>query len=228
MATSQNINKTNAQTAQDATVDLLIIGAGTGMAAALAAHEQGLQTLVIEKTSFVGGSTARSGGAFWVPANKTLLASGSTDTLQKAETYLNAVVGNDAPKARWKSFLDHGSDAVDMLLRTTPMKFFWAKGYADYHPEKPGGDPVGRSCECKPFDLNVLGKERARMRPGVMEAPVPMPVTGADYKWMNLLMRKPLIVFPKILKRLAEGVGGKIIGRNYVAGGQAIAGGMFA
>src|SRR5699024_929114 len=53
----------------DTTVDLVIIGAGAGMAAALAADELGLSTLIIEKTEYVGGSMALSGGAFWIPDN---------------------------------------------------------------------------------------------------------------------------------------------------------------
>jgi succinate dehydrogenase/fumarate reductase flavoprotein subunit len=48
---------------RDTTVDLLVIGAGTGMTAALAAKECGLSVLIVEKSSYVGGSTARSGGA---------------------------------------------------------------------------------------------------------------------------------------------------------------------
>ncbi|RAU90952.1 3-ketosteroid-delta-1-dehydrogenase, partial [Mycobacterium colombiense] len=46
----------------DTCVDLLVVGSGTGMAAALAAHESGLSVLIVEKSSYVGGSTARSGG----------------------------------------------------------------------------------------------------------------------------------------------------------------------
>ena len=52
----------------DTCVDLLVVGSGTGMAAALAAHELGLSVLIVEKSSHVGGSTARSGGALWLPA----------------------------------------------------------------------------------------------------------------------------------------------------------------
>ena len=47
--------------AKDIVVDLLVIGSGTGMAAALTANELGLSTLIVEKTQYVGGSTARSG-----------------------------------------------------------------------------------------------------------------------------------------------------------------------
>ncbi|WP_416061667.1 3-ketosteroid-delta-1-dehydrogenase [Rhodococcus indonesiensis] len=214
--------------AHDTTVDLLVIGSGTGMAAALTAHELGLSTLIVEKTEYVGGSTARSGGAFWVPANPVLRKSGSGDTLDRAGTYIRSVVGESAPAERGAAFLDHGSATVEMLQRTTPMRLFWAKGYSDYHPELPGGSAVGRTCECRPFDVSVLGPERERLRPGLMKAGLPMPVTGADYKWMNLMARKPSKAFPRIFRRLAQGVAGLALKREYVAGGQALAAGLFA
>ena len=224
----RNLNKGSGILENNTTVDLLIVGSGTGISAALAAHEKGLHTLIIEKTAYVGGSTALSGGAFWIPGNPVLKAEGSTDTVEKGKTYLEAIVKDDAPSERWQNFLDHGSDAVKMLQRTTPMKFFWSKGYADYHPEKPGGDALGRTCECVPFDLNILGDDLAKFRPGLMEAPIPMPVTGYDYKWLNLMLRKPLKAFPIILKRVFQGVGGKILGKSYAAGGQALAAGLYA
>lgn len=214
--------------ARDLTVDLLVVGSGTGMSAALAGHELGLSVLVVEKTDLVGGSTARSGGAFWIPANPVLKASGSPDTPEQGRAYLKALIGDSVPAARWETFVEHGPQTVTMLERTTPMRFFWAKGYSDYHPENPGGYAIGRTCECLPFDASVLGDERGRLRGGVLEAPVPMPVTGADYKWMNLMARVPLTAMPKIIKRAAQGIGGKVIGREYMAGGQAIAAGMFA
>lgn len=214
--------------AQDTTVDLLIVGSGTGLSAALAGHEKGLKSLVVEKADFVGGSTALSGGAFWIPANPILKAAGSDDTLEKAEQYLKAIVKDDSPPARWRALLNNGSATVEMLLRTTPMKFFWAKGYSDYHPEMPGGDALGRTCECLPFDLKILGEDFSRFSPGLMAAPMPMPVTGYDYKWMNLMLRKPLKAFPIIFKRLFQGVGGLIIGKKFAAGGQALAAGLFA
>ncbi|QDB78279.1 3-ketosteroid-delta-1-dehydrogenase [Georgenia wutianyii] len=214
--------------AQDTTVDVLVVGSGTGMAAALSARDQDMSVLVVEKTEYVGGSTARSGGAFWIPGNDTLRSEGSPATPEMDRDYVAAVVGDTSSRTRWQAFLDHGPDAVAMLARTTPMEFFWARGYSDYHPEKPGGSALGRSCECHPFDASVLGDERGRLRPGVVEAPVPMPVTGADYKWMNLMTRTPLRSLPRIVKRVVQGLGGKLIGREYTAGGQALAAGMFA
>ncbi|RRR43169.1 3-ketosteroid-delta-1-dehydrogenase [Mycolicibacter terrae] len=210
------------------TVDLLVVGSGTGMAAALAAHELGLSALIVEKTGYVGGSTARSGGAFWMPANPILVEAGSNDTPSAARAYLDAVVGDAAPHDRAHAYLDHGAATVEMLRRTTPMKFQWAKGYSDYHPERPGGSALGRTCECRPFNTAMLGPELSRLRPGVMKSSFPMPVTGADYRWLNLMARTPLKALPRIMLRAFQGIGGLFLGRRYAAGGQALAAGMYA
>ncbi|ABH00084.1 3-ketosteroid delta(1)-dehydrogenase (plasmid) [Rhodococcus jostii RHA1] len=210
-------------------VDLLVIGSGTGLAAALTASEEGLSTLVVEKSPYVGGSTARSGGAFWVPGNPLLAAKQPDDDRATASTYVRSVVGDTAPAERGEAFLDNGSATIEMLSRTTPMRFMWAEGYSDYHPEVPGGSAVGRTCECKPFDVAQLGAHRSRLRPGLLEAAgLPMPVTGADYKWLNLITSVPRKALWRAGKALAKGVGGLALRREYVAGGQALAAGLFA
>jgi succinate dehydrogenase/fumarate reductase flavoprotein subunit len=212
----------------DTTVDLLVIGSGTGMAAALAAHERGLSVLIVEKSGKVGGSTARSGGALWLPASPVMRAGGADDTLQRAKTYLHSVVGDSAPRQRGEGFLANVDATVDMLRRTTPMRLFWARDYSDYHPEAPGGSAAGRTCECRPLNTSILGEYRSRLRPGVLEVSLPMPTTGADYRWMNLVTRVPRKGVPTILKRFAQGVGGLLLGRRYAAGGQALTAGLFA
>jgi len=210
------------------TVDLVVVGSGTGMAAALAAHEAGLSALIVEKTGLVGGSTARSGGAFWIPASKLLAEEGMSDSKERAEAYVRAAVDGSSPEPRWQSFLRHGDEAIALLQRRTPLKFIWTRGYSDYHPDLPGGAAIGRTCEAKPFDANVLGSDRGMLRPSDLTPPLPMPTTSADYKWMNLVARVPAKGIPVILKRLALGVGGRLIGRDYVTAGQALAAGMYA
>ena len=66
----------------DITVDLLVVGSGTGVAAALTAHESGLTALIVEKSEYVGGSTARSGGALWLPASPILEEKRAGDSLR--------------------------------------------------------------------------------------------------------------------------------------------------
>jgi succinate dehydrogenase/fumarate reductase flavoprotein subunit len=211
----------------DTTVDLLVVGSGTGMAAALAAAERGLTVLIVEKSAYVGGSTARSGGALWLPASPILEENRAGDTMPRADTYLASVVGDTAPRQRSVAFLAHLGATVEMLRRTTPLRFMWAREYSDYHPEQPGGTAAGRTCECRPFDTSLLGQYRSRLRPGVMKASIPMPTTGADYRWMNLMARVPRKGLPLIAKRLVQGVGGLLLSRHYVAGGQALAAGLF-
>ncbi|MGQ8869671.1 3-ketosteroid-delta-1-dehydrogenase [Myroides sp. TSA_177.3] len=223
----KNTKATTGKLIEQQTIDLLVVGSGTGLAAALAAHENELSTLVIEKTPYVGGSTALSGGAFWIPGNQVLQVDGSKDDIKAGQQYLEALLTKQYPKERWEAFLNKGNATIAMLYRQTALHFFWAKGYSDYHPEVAGGSASGRTCESRPFDLNRLGKEKERFRLGKMEAPLPMPVTGYDYKWINLMLKKPWKAFPIILKRLVQGVGGLLLGKKYVAGGQAIAAGMF-
>lgn len=215
-------------TVEDGSVDLLVVGSGTGMAAALTAHEQGLKVLIVEKSDCVGGSTARSGGALWLPASRVIDEHGGGDTGQRAQAYLDAVVAGTAPTQRSAAFLANVDATVELLLRTTPMRLFWARDYSDYHPESPGGSAAGRTCECRPLDTAVLGEYRSRLRPGVMEVKIPMPTTGADYRWLNLIARVPRKGLPLTVKRLGQGVGGLLLGRRYAAGGQALAAALFA
>lgn len=215
-------------TVADTEVDLLVIGSGCGLAAALAAHERGLSVLVVEKSAYVGGSTARSGGALWLPASPVITEGGGFDTTDRAQTYLDSVVADSAPRERSTAYVKNLPAAVAMLRRTTPMKLFWAKEYSDYHPEAPGGSAAGRTCECRPLDTAILGDYLPDLRPGIMEASIPMPTTGADYRWMNLVSRVPRKGLPTIAKRLAQGLGGLALGRRYAAGGQALAAGLFA
>src|SRR5690348_9367083 len=104
-----------AQPVRDCTVDLLVVGSGTGMAAALAARDAGMSVLIIEKSTHVGGSTARSGGALWLPASQVLREGGADDSPQRAQTYLDAVVGGSAQRKRSKAFLEHVDATVDLL-----------------------------------------------------------------------------------------------------------------
>lgn len=136
-------------------------------------------------------------------------------------------VADKVDDRRWESVIKHGPDAVDALRRLTPLSFMWMEDYPDYFPEVDGGSATGRAVEPKPFDAKELGEDRDLLLPPVMAAPFPMPVTGKSYRWMNLVTRKARGVATGA-QLLGMGVGGMALGREYIAGGQALAAGMIA
>ena len=152
--------------------DLVVVGSGAaGMTAALTAALHGLRAVVIEKTEYFGGSTARSGGGVWIPGNAVLRRAGICDTPEEASAYLAHVAGESVPASLRDAFLEHGPVMLDLVLANTPVQFAWVPNYADYYPEAPGGKASGRSIEPVPLDARVLGAELAHLRPPYLPAP---------------------------------------------------------
>ena len=195
--------------------DVVVVGAGgAGMSAALAAAHQGLDTVLVEKSGYFGGSTARSGGGVWIPGNSALEAAGQVDPgdREAAKAYLDAIVGDVVPKARRDTYLDRGPEVLDFLREKTPLRFTWVPEYADYLPERPGGRPRGRSVEPVPMDARFLGDELERLHPPYTKAPANLIVTQADYRKISLglrTLRGPLTMVKVMLKRLLAIVTGK-------------------
>lgn len=173
-----------------AEVDVVVVGSGgAGMTAALAAADQGLETLVVESSPWFGGSTSRSGGGVWIPNNYALEAAGRTNPPQESRDYLHAIVGDDVPRERIDAFLEHGPEALAFVRDHSAARFVWVPDYSDYYPEAPGGRAHGRSVEPVPVDGRILGEELARLHPAYTKAPVGMVVTQADYRWLSLSLR---------------------------------------
>jgi 3-oxosteroid 1-dehydrogenase len=197
----------------DATVDVLVVGAGgAGMTAALAAKHQGLDVLLAEKSPYFGGSTARSGGGVWVPGNYALEAARVQDTPEAAKLYLDSIVGDVVPKVRRDTYLERGPEMMAFVRDHSPLRFNWVPDYADYHPEAPGGRPGGRSVEPKAINGKILGDELDRLHPPYSKAPANMVVTQANFRWMSLGLRTwkgPWTIFKVMLRRVLAMLGGK-------------------
>ena len=167
--------------------DVVVVGAGgAGMTAALAAARRGLDTVVVEKSQWFGGSTARSGGGVWIPGNYALVEAGEADAPEESKRYLDAIVGDVVPKVRRDTFIDRGPEVMDFLREHTPVRFAWVPEYADYLPEAPGGRVRGRSVEPVPMDARFLGDELDHLHPAYTKAPANLIVTQADFRKISL------------------------------------------
>ncbi|MDA7418482.1 FAD-dependent oxidoreductase [Xenophilus arseniciresistens] len=148
--------------AQNLICDLLVVGSGAGgLATAITAKKHGLDVVVIEKAPVFGGTTAFSGGVLWIPGSHH---DRRADSREAMLTYMKDQTGEFFDEAAVTAFLDHGPAMVDWFERETAVKFVPTL-YPDYHPDAPGGAPVGRSILAAPFDASALGKELARLRP---------------------------------------------------------------
>src|SRR3954468_18074787 len=209
-------------------VDVVVVGAGgAGMCAALAAAKQGLGVVLVERSGYFGGSTARSGGGGWMPGNAGLTNAGQgcPDELEQAKLYLDSIVGDVVPKVRRDTYLDRGPEVLDFIEARTPVRFQWVPHYADYHPEAPGGRAAGRSCEPVPMDARSLGRELDRLHPQYTKAPANMIVTQADFRKISLGLRTwrgPATMVKVLLNRLLSG----LLRRRMYAMGNAIAIGL--
>ena len=138
----------------DDEVDLLVLGTGAGgLAAAVTGADQGLSTLVLEKTEYLGGTTAYSAGTCWIPGNRFL---DDDNDVEEASRYLDALVGDRAPRELREAYLARGGEMVEYLDRIG-VGFWHSKTVVDYHPEIPGS-ARGRALEPQTFDGRVLGK----------------------------------------------------------------------
>ena len=150
--------------------DVIVIGAGAGgMTAAAVAATEGLSVLLIEKTEFVGGTTAWSGGMIWIPDNAMMKRAGLRDSLSDAGSYLAGTVPEPENAELRETFLWRGPEAIEYLEANTEIRLQPVKVYPDYYPDRPGATAGGRVLEPVSFDGARLGEKFGRLRPPLPE-----------------------------------------------------------
>jgi 3-oxosteroid 1-dehydrogenase len=157
----------------DHVVDVLVVGSGGGgMTAALAADASGLDTLVVEKARYFGGSTALSGGGIWVPGAPAQRRAGYVPSADGVFEYLRHITGGLVTDARLRQYVDTAPVMMEFLERTSPwFEFVWKPGYADYYPELPGGSERGSTINVPAIDLRKLGDEERNLLQPLALAP---------------------------------------------------------
>jgi succinate dehydrogenase/fumarate reductase flavoprotein subunit len=148
--------------------DVVVIGAGAaGMSAALFSSIQGARTLLVEKTAFVGGTSALSAGSIWIP--NTRHASGTSDSPANVERYLQQIVDNRADASLRARFLKAGPEAVEALENHSEVRLRAYARHPDYRSELEGAAVAGRALEPLPFDGRLLGEAFKLVRPPLQE-----------------------------------------------------------
>jgi 3-oxosteroid 1-dehydrogenase len=201
----------------DYTTDFIVVGSGAGgMTAAAVAAIEGVDSLVLEKTQYYGGTTALSGGVAWIPNSDSMARAGIPDSEDEAVAYLTQVVGPDVAEDKLRTYARQAPEMVRYMEKYTPLKFYAAKRYADYYPELDGGKPGGRSMEPRRFNRKKLGKEAANQRfPDYLTGLMKFAVTVKESREMmdmsfkgNLYMLRNMLLFyldiPSRLKKLPD------------------------
>ncbi|EUA30475.1 FAD binding domain protein [Mycobacterium xenopi 4042] len=111
----------------DHVVDVLVVGSGGGgMTAALAADASGLDTLIVEKSSYFGGSTALSGGGIWVPGAPAQRREGHCPSPNDVFEYLRQITGGLVSDARLRQYVEAAPVMMEFLEQTSPwLEFVW-------------------------------------------------------------------------------------------------------
>jgi succinate dehydrogenase/fumarate reductase flavoprotein subunit len=164
----------------DAEADVIVVGGGgAAFAAAVGAAQGGTSVMVLEKAPSIGGTTARSGGAYWIPNNHLMQAKGVEDPKEPAVKLMArlaypTVYDPEAPQYGLDSFsldalskyYDRAPEVVSRIERMGVLRSQFAAllpgqnatggitwTHPEYHAELPENRaPYGRT-------LNPVGSE---------------------------------------------------------------------
>jgi succinate dehydrogenase/fumarate reductase flavoprotein subunit len=143
----------------DKACDVLVVGGGAaGFAAAAAAAQAGADVILIEKEDAVGGTTAKSGGYFWIPNNPLMRERGLVDEKRDALRYMARLSFPqlyDAADSRFglpeldysliAAYYDRGPEAVEFFAAQDMFHSELDLAFPDYSADIPEDRaPIGR------------------------------------------------------------------------------------
>lgn len=150
--------------------DVVVIGSGAaGMAAALFAAIEGRKVLVVERTEYVGGTSALSAATTWMPNSHHSKSVNPDDSRENVRKFLEGVVGNHSAPTMREAFLDSAPEAVATLEASSEVKFRPYATHPDYEQQFEGATMRGRALEPVPFDGRSLGADLDKIRPPIPE-----------------------------------------------------------
>ncbi len=198
----------------DKEFDVVVAGSGgAGLTAAILAHDNGARVALLERTDKVGGTTAVSGGAVWIPMNDHMGEVEVSDTREEALLYCRKLSAGTVPDEMIETFLDTAPQMARYLEEHTPLKFtVWTS--PDYYADDPGGKLCGRALEPEVFSKKELGEWADRLRPAPMlMVPLSLEEMLKKYRLFMGLENFPAELVMDRIKDQVVGMGGALIGR---------------
>lgn len=194
----------------DREVDVVVVGSGgSGLTAAILAHDNGARVLVLERSGLIGGTTAVSGGGVWIPLNHHMGEAGIQDTREEALTYCKRLAAGKSSDELIETFVDTGHQMVRYLEEKTPLEFT-ACPIPDYQTEREGAKSA-RTLEAHFFAKSELGEFAGKLRPSpLMFVPISM------QEAFGFMSRPAEVPVSQVIKRMQEGLvgsGNALVGR---------------
>ena len=150
--------------------DVVVVGSGAaGLSAALAAAVDGAKVIVLEKSHWLGGTTAMSAAGTWVPANHHMQAAGIEDSAEETLTYLRATAPPgwaETEDELWQALAENAAPMLRFVEDHTPLVFELVN-HPDFYVEAPGGKHAGRMVSPTLISRYKLGKLWNRVRKSV-------------------------------------------------------------
>ncbi|MFE4668686.1 FAD-dependent oxidoreductase [Streptomyces sp. NPDC056716] len=145
--------------------DVIVLGSGgAALCAALRPAQAGMSVRVLERTEFLGGTTAVSAGMLWIPNNHHMQETEISDSREEAIEYLVRTSGPQTTRELIEAFVDNGPRMVRWLEDTTPVRLY-PIDRPDYHSELPGAKAGARALDNQPVDAAQLGEVAGLIRP---------------------------------------------------------------
>jgi succinate dehydrogenase/fumarate reductase flavoprotein subunit len=143
---SPSTAKSTAAQKWDKEVDLLVVGSGTVIMAAIAGKDAGLESvLVIEKSPAFGGTSALSGGGMWIPLNYSEIENGIEDNREDVLKYLKTVSAGQSTDELMEAYVDNAGKMLEWLRDDHGYTFsIGSTQYNDYY-QVDGYRKIGRS-----------------------------------------------------------------------------------
>ncbi|HSC75092.1 MAG TPA: FAD-binding protein [Pseudomonadales bacterium] len=194
-------------------VDFLVVGSGAGaLTGAIRAHDLGLNTLIVEKSGFYGGTSAMSGGSLWIPNNHLMASVGIKDSDDEALTYLANITKGEVEESRLRMFIRKGAEMLKYLDERGDLKCDVLPKYCDYYPNAPGAKPGARTLEASQFSTLKLGRDLRQLRaphPGCvtfgilhMSAADAYRAIRGDWRFNLTMLKKAVLYFAGLPLRL--------------------------